>query len=152
MYKFKTGSKRFEPWMSTTLDRPNADDDPPLTGWVNGYKASDIEERFARGCRDNQVDFGFKVRLAVLSSLIGDKKEIDFIIYLPVPQTVDVDGEFAHKTSEQTGEDQLRDALLNNELIELHYQIPHLRVPWYKLSDQDKADETIRRIVTGAYL
>ena len=152
MYKFKTKSKRFQPWLSMTLPRPSVDDYPPLTGWVKGYRASDLEERFARACKNNQTDFGFKIRIPVLSNLIGDKKEIDFVLYLALPQTVDIDGEFSHKTAEQVGEDQLRDALLNNELIKMNYQIPHLRVPWYKLDNQDKADNVVRSIVTGAYI
>ena len=152
MYKFKKTTKKFEPWVSMSFPRPDAGDDPPLTGFVSGYKASDIEERFARACRNNKIEFKFKVRIPVLANLIGDKKEIDFIVMLTVPQTVDVDGEFSHKTVEQVGQDQLRDALLSNELIKYNFQVPHLRVSWVGLIDQITADRTVRNIVSGAYL
>jgi hypothetical protein len=151
MYKFKTSSGVLPEIPTKTFIRSSNDDVPPLTGWVHGKQASDIEERFSRAARNVGVEFQFKVYFDVLTSLPGESKEIDFVLDLPAKQTVDVDGEFAHKTNEQTGQDAMRDALLNNELTEMFYQVPHIRVPWFDLETQERADRTVRDIVDGRY-
>lgn len=152
MYKFKKKSALRPRTPNKQFERDSFEDIPPLTGWVHGRKASDIEERFSRAARAAGVEFSFQVYFDVLTSLPGESKEIDFVLDLPLKQTVDVDGEFAHKTSEQQGQDAMRDALLSNELSEMGYQVPHLRVPWTDLEQQEVADRTLREIVSGSYL
>lgn len=148
MYKFKKKRTK-RPYMPKQPPRAISGDQPPLTGQVHGFSASDIEERFARACYKNKVKFWFKVEFDVLTTLMGEKKEIDFVLELPIPQTVDIDGEFAHKTTEQKGKDALRDALLNNELLKLGYRVPHIRVEWWRLETQEEANRTVQSIIAG---
>ncbi len=116
-----------------------------LSGWVNGMEASDIEERFSKALRRIRKDFNFRVNFRTAVSVPGEDKEIDFLVDRGGQfQAVEVDGEIGHKTSSQQGKDQLREILLN-EALERQNILPIMRVPWWQLDTQDKANDFVLR-------
>ena len=75
-YKWKTPSKRRPRFGVNRLQRPVANEG--LTGWVNGKEASDIEERFARALRNNNVDYSFRIDIPTAVSIPGEDKKSTF--------------------------------------------------------------------------
>lgn len=121
-------------------------DDPPLTGWVNGLPASDLEERYARGLRRNNQDFSFQVEIATAFTLPRDKKTVDFLID---------SGGFLQPTEiygplHQWPQAQLEDAEREAELNEVFEQIPEmlpLKIVWfYDLQNQETANKVARNV------
>ena len=143
-FRFPKKSKRTERF---TLNRWNVSlptDDPPLTGWVQGQQASDIEERVARSLDAEGLAYSFNVPIATAVSLPGEKKVVDFLIHdLGIP--LEVDGEIGHKTQAQQGNDTVRDLLLNPVLARDGFsEIVHL--PWWKLDTQEETNVAVREL------
>ena len=143
-YRFPKKSKRTPRFNVNRFQVRTPKDDPPLTGWVNGQEASDIEERFARSLSSEGFSFSFNVPIPTAVSLPGEKKIIDFLIHdLALP--VEVDGEIGHKTQAQKGNDVVRDLMLNPVLRKEGFsEIVH--VPYWKLETQDLSNATVRAL------
>lgn len=129
------------------LPAPTAqpDDPNPLTGYVNGIKATNIEERFARALRQRDLHFRFQVRFPTATSLPGHERIVDFVIYYGLRYPVEVDGEMSHSTSAQLGADAVREALLN-EVFRWKGMPPLRRVKWWQLETQVMADAAVSRL------
>ena len=143
-YKMKVPSKRRPRFGVNRLSRPVANEG--LTGWVNGKEASDIEERFARALRNNNVDYSFRIDIPTAVSIPGEDKEIDFLIGDAVRTAVEIDGEIGHKTEGQQARDIVREILVNEQLKKAGIR-PTVRIPWTKLLDQETANRTVQELL-----
>ena len=150
-YLYKKASNRAA---NLNLDRlgqiKNPADPIPLTGWVHGKEASDLEERFYRGVRNTGIsdeDIHYDVPVRVTAGMRLEEKKVDFMIDLGVMQPVEVDGYIGHHTSAQQGYDQVRETLLNAEFRKRGIH-PLKRVKWWQVETQEMADAAARSIVT----
>lgn len=116
----------------------------PLTGMIGDKPASDIEERFYRGCLTNNIKSKFQEEIPVATSLPGQEKQIDFI--LKDRQAVNVHGEIGHSSSSDKARDAVRNAYIDEALAKEGLP-PIQTVYWYELNSQQQANETARRFV-----
>jgi len=115
-----------------------------LTGFVDGQKASDIEERFARSLAKNRrVDsFVFQPSYIAGRNMPGEIR-LDFMVYSGMVMfPIQVDGAFAHKTIAQKSEDANKDAILNDHLRGSG-AMPVERVDGTLLETQDDSDRWV---------
>ena len=123
-------------------------DEPPLTGLVHGKRATDIEERFARGLDQAGLAFAFQVEVYVLGSLPGRGKVVDFVVRAGMLYPVEVDGPIGHSTAAELGADAVRTAFLNERFRKMGWALLE-RAPWWQLQNQAQADRTVRRVFGG---
>ena len=131
-------------------------DEEELTGSVQGRKASDIEERSARAM-DKIPDwtYTFLVRVSPLTGQLtqavrnlAGEYEIDFLAQrgnelLPI----NIDGEVSHFLAQwQEVQDNQRSAVINAAL-EKYGARPLVRVPFFELDTQDRADIYYRELL-----
>ncbi len=81
----------------------------------------------------------------VATTIPGEEKSVDFVVYDGVPYPIEVDGAFSHKSAEQKEYDRVRDALVNEALSRYGYQ-PVQRVPEYRVMTQDASDLTVEEM------
>ena len=117
-------------------------EDEGLTSYVNGEPASEIEERFARALRKTQYRFDFQYEVNTTFSLPHQQRFIDFVIYLPPPMPIEIDGGIAHKTIEDKEADRIRDATIDDALRSYGF-IPIERIDGDKLLTQEDADAVV---------
>lgn len=150
-YRYKKKSRRTGQGAHFDLDRLERlsvkADEIPLTGFVNGLKASDLEERVARALRMLNVEFGFQVPFETSGSLPGQEKNVDFVVqaggmFIPIA----VDGKIGHNTSAQKGKDSVRETLLN-EVFKRYGLRPLVRIKWDQVDTQALAVRTIRQLL-----
>lgn len=120
-------------------------DPQPLSGRLQGKKATDIEERVGRALSRLRLPFRFQVLLPVPGSLPGRGKRLDFLIQNGWQQPLEVDGPRWHITSAQLGQDRLREALLNQVFRRIGWR-PLKRLKWWQLQDQASADRAVRAL------
>ncbi len=123
-----------------------AKDRIPLTGWVHGLKASDLEERTYRGAKnsgltDEEIKFQVPFRTALPFA-----KNLDFVLKPGRIMPLEVDGPIGHTNSAQLGKDAYREALLNTEFIRIGWR-PLTRIKWYYLRTQFHADQKLRSLL-----
>jgi hypothetical protein len=129
-----------------------------LTQTVQGKRASDIEERFARALDGNErvEGYDFIVHQITGANLPGEA-QLDFLVTSGGQQyAVQIDGEFAHKSAEQRAGDAVQDARLSEALgnviaapapvagIPINGLIA--RVPGLLLEDQAAADAIVEEL------
>jgi len=128
-----------------------------LTGQINDMHASDLEERSFRSLNKLEIPSQFRVRIT--SEALGQQRlthtfanirgevEIDFLCEHNGQTTpVFVDGSIAHfQTAYQADVDKAK-ADLTNEFGKQFGWREAVRVPFWKLIDQDMADRTYRDI------
>lgn len=127
-----------------------------LTGIVQGMKASDLEERFARAMDKLEIPYQFRVRLT--SEALGMRQltrafqnirgeiEMDFFVNHGQTWPIFIDGQIAHfYTPAQAEEDRLKTNAVN-EFGQTFGWREAVRVPFWKLQDQDSADRVAREI------
>jgi hypothetical protein len=150
-YQYKIPSKQDPDLNLDRLKNLNNPTDPiPLTGWIHGEEASDLEERFYRGVKNAGIDdedIHYNVPVRVTSGMRQEEKRVDFMIDLGVMQPVEVDGYIGHHTSAQQGYDQVRETLLNAEFRKRGIHSLK-RVKWWQVETQEMADVVARSIVT----
>jgi hypothetical protein len=129
-------------------ENPAVKDRLPLSGFVKGKRASDLEERFARGLSQAGLKFSFQNKISLDSSLPGQEKVIDFIVDLGWRYPVEIDGVIAHRTAAQQGKDLVREILLNHSLLRRGI-FPIQRVKWWQLETQEMADRHVREMFGG---
>jgi hypothetical protein len=120
-------------------------EDENLSGFVNGEPASKIEERFAIALRKRRLDFDFQYNVWTAYSLPTQDRVVDFVVYLPPPQPIEVDGEIAHKTVADKEADRVRDGVIDEEMARYNWP-PIKRVRGDDLQKQDAADLIIREM------
>lgn len=113
-----------------------------LTGLVDGKKASDIEERFARSLSKFEIPYEFQISYLMPHNMVGEYR-LDFLVYyggLEYPYAID--GEYAHKTASQKRADAFKDDVFNS--LKQGYLQPVTRVDFTKLSTQEIADDYVK--------
>jgi len=115
-----------------------------FTGELQGMKASDIEERFARALNKRNIGYEFRVAYIAGRNLPGEV-ELDFAVsqgsqIFPVQ----IDGEFAHKSASQKSEDAMKDAILNQRLEGMAR--PVIRIPGAELETQEMTDRKVKEL------
>lgn len=126
-----------------TIDRPVPySTDEELTGWVNGEKASDIEERVARALRGLNREFAFQVPITIPGREFENK--VDFIVERRQP--VEVYGEIGHDSAAERGDDAVREAQLNEFFAVVGLQ-PIRVLRWPELRTQELANNAVRELV-----
>ena len=123
-------------------------DPQPLTGFVNGVRASDLEERFARGLSRAGLHFKFQYPVIVVGCLPGVEKHVDFLVEKGYFYPIEIDGLIAHHTTAQKGKDLVREVLLNQEFIRRGIHTIQ-RVKWWQLETQEMADRIVRDLFGG---
>jgi hypothetical protein len=144
-YKYKKMPGQFE---RRQVNRAEAELElEQLTGQVNGQRASDLEERFARALEKIKGirRYDFQPSMIVDRNLPGEVRP-DFIIYSDTPMAVMIDGEFVHKSAEARARDQFNDAILYEHLRDFGF-LPPIRVPGYRLQTQDEANAVAQDLI-----
>ena len=119
VFQYKTRRKAAPP-----LRRPVRKDEPEtFTGIVKGQPASDLEERLARALMARKIEFLFQVPVYTAYSVPGQENIVDFVVYYDIPQPLEVDGEYAHKSAGQKEKDRMRDALIDEALQLMGFQL-----------------------------
>jgi len=119
-----------------------------LSGAINGKKASDIEERFFRALSNDPRIGGVEFRVPVISARnLPGQLEVDFM-FTAGAQTlaIQVDGEYAHKTTTQKQQDAQKDVLANNYLRKFGV-MPIQRIDGDYLATQEEANSIVRDLL-----
>jgi uncharacterized ParB-like nuclease family protein len=128
------------------LSRPAKVDRLPKT--IQGKKASEPEARLAKVLDRLGITYYFIYEIQTPYTALGQKNQIDFVCQLPLKiVTLEVDGEFAHKTVSQKESDRQRDALLN-DIIRKDGWDEIIRIDARTLLKDDRvAERTARQIL-----
>jgi hypothetical protein len=129
-----------------------------LSGQINGMKASDLEERVYRSLTKLEIPSEFRAR--VTSDALGQRRltsefanirgevEIDFLAER-TGQTfpIFVDGEIGHFfTPYQAEQDKLKADIVNEFGSQFGWH-EAIRIPFWKLIDQEMTDRTVRDLL-----
>lgn len=128
-----------------------------LTGNIGGMKASDIEERFHRAMTRLEIQADFRVRISppMLNGVRGIEKkwsnmkgeiEIDFLADHGRTIPIFIDGEIAHFFTPSQADSDRDKANITNEFGKSYNWADAVRIPFWKLTDQDMADRTAREV------
>jgi len=138
MFKYKLNRPRHDdlPLGTPTVVRS----DETLTGWVNGNKASDIEERFARALSSIGKEFAFRLPVISPRNMLG-WLEVDFLVaHIPYYYPIQIDGEYAHKNESKKQKDAMKDILVYENLRnEYGNVVPVIRIPGSYLATHEEA-------------
>jgi hypothetical protein len=129
-----------------------------LSGTVQGMNASDLEERVAKALDKLEVDYGFRVRLT--SEALGARRltrefanmrgeiEMDFLADRSGrTYPIFVDGQISHYyTAWQIDVDKAKTNAVNEFGSRLGWS-EAVRIPFWKLTNQEAADKTIRDLI-----
>jgi len=143
VYKYKLPKKPAEPRALNRLSEDSAQE--ILTGLVQGKTASDIEERFAKSLYRRNIRFEFQVSFIAGMNMPGEIR-LDFLIIDNFVQPVQIDGEFAHKTSEQKARDNWNDAILNDRLVGTG-ALPVIRIDGEYMQTQEDSNKELDKIL-----
>lgn len=132
-------------------------DQEQLIGNINGMHASDLEERSYKSL--NKLDVSTEFRVRITSEALGDQRltrqfanirgevEIDFLCEHDGQTTpVFVDGQIAHFMTPYQADIDKAKADLTNEFGKQFGWREAVRVPFWKLLDQEMSDRTYRDI------
>ncbi len=164
MYKAKGAVRAFHYKVPPTpppqpLDRAQPERNAEqLDRVVQGKRASDIEERFARALDHNErvEGYDFIVHELTGANLPGEA-QLDFLVRSGGEQfAVQIDGEFAHHSAAQKANDAIQDVRLS-EAIKAVVSAPYptggvpvnglvARVPGLLLEDQAAADQLVQEM------
>ena len=124
-------------------------EDENLSGFVHGKTASDLEERFARSLDKFEVDFTFEYSVDTAYTLPGEEKLVDFVLWIHIPQPVELDGIFTHASASKINADRIRDDQINEILEKQGFQriirITGIRIPLP--TDQEISDQVVRGLI-----
>lgn len=132
---------------------PRVETDVPLNKVIQGQKASDLEERFARALDKIGKPYQFQYIIAAfdgapIANLQGEV-HLDFLVLDDIPRPVQVaDTEFIHRSSEQINEDMQKD-IRTNSFLSQYGAAPVMWVTQDDLSTQEMADRWVRENLTG---
>lgn len=129
-----------------------------FTGVVQGKKASDLEERFARSLEKNGIGFEFRVRISsmiagarrltkVFANLPGEV-EIDALVQHDRTIPVMIDGFIGHMMAPwQQERDQEKTAIVNDFGKQFGWQ-EVVRIPFTELETQTLSDWAARKLLS----
>lgn len=161
-YQYRGAGRVQRDRVGARLDRRNPNKEV-LTGEINGIKASDLEERYARALHKMEMPFEFRFRIT--SPLLGKQRltqqflneagevEIDFLVEkYGVITPVFIDGNIGHfYTDYQADKDAIKTNVTNEFGQGMGWR-PAVRVPFWKLQDQDMTDRTVREMFSGEFV
>ena len=148
-YFYSAPSQKVLPLDLNRLEQFKSKPDPePLTGFVKGRSASDLEERFARGLHRAGLGFVFQYKAPVAGTLPGKEKVVDFLVKKGLLYPIEIDGLIAHLTAAQKGKDLVREILINHAFIQRGI-LPIRRVKWWQLETQEMANRVVRELFGG---
>lgn len=119
--------------------------DERLSGFVHGFEASTLEERFARALDNRGLRFRFQQRIDTPYQIPGQQNEIDFVVNEYGTHPIEVDGMWIHKSAAAKAKDKLRDAILDDILGKQGWH-PIVRVPGNELETQERAQEVVEAL------
>lgn len=148
--------RTFKPPKATRGGNPSAFEKPkeePLSGQINGLRAAQGEERFARSLNKRMKTgtvrtFYFRSSPGLPKGISG-WKELDFEIFLTSgTMAVSVEGAaFVHRGESKRNQDKLNELLLMERLAKLGRPVAKIeRVFDYELKDQDGAEKVMKRL------
>ncbi len=126
-----------------------------LTGIVQDLKASDLEERVARAL--DKLDVGYEFRVRLTSDALGERRltrkfanvrgevETDFLVDKggeTIP--IFVDGQISHFFTKWQADEDSAKKNITDEFGQQFGWRESIRIPFWKLIDQDMTDRTIR--------
>lgn len=116
-----------------------------FTGQIQGLKASDLEERFARALdkRKNVISYEFRKPFVAGRNMPGEI-EVDFSVYDGSYYPIQIDGEFAHKSAAQRTSDEMKNIVLDGLLKGSAHPVQRIRFD--RLQTQEAADHVVREI------
>lgn len=153
-YKYKV-RRLLPPALRPSGIQRGSGDHENFIGQIQGEKASDLEERFARGL--NKLELGYQFRVRVTSQALGAQKltrvfanmegeaEIDFLVEAR-GQTIPVmiDGFVGHfMTPYQADHDRQKTIIVDSFGVNYGWR-PTVRIPFTELVNQDYADRKVR--------
>jgi len=121
--------------------------DERLSGFVHGFEASTLEERFARALDNRELRFRFQQRIDTPYQIPGEENEIDFVVNEYGTHPIEVDGMWIHKSAAAKAKDKLRDAILDDILGKQGW-LPIVRIPGNELETQERANEIVEGMFT----
>jgi hypothetical protein len=151
---------RPDPPTGATISRVTAPE--ILTGYVQGKKASDIEERMGKAFDKLGAGYGFRERLSpllsgsrrlskVIRNLPGEL-EIDFLVQFGVVRPIQVNGEIGHFMAPwQAIVDLDKNGMIDQFGAQLGWQ-PVVGIPFTDILTQDMADRVAGLIINGTYI
>lgn len=149
IYTYSIPKRRPKPKPNNRLAPISAvKDSLPLSGRLQGKAATDLEERFGRALKRAGLAFTFQWRVAAHNTIPGNEKLVDFLVENGLRCPVEIDGEFAHHSAAQQGQDLVREILLNHTFIRRGIQ-PIRRVKWWQLASQELADQQVGEMFGG---
>ncbi len=132
-------------------------DQEQLTGQINGMKASDLEERVYNSLNKLEIPSEFRVRIT--SEFLGQQRlthkfdnirgetEIDFLCdHLGRTVPIFVDGQIGHFFTAYQADHDKQKVEVTDEFGKQQGWKESIRIPFWKLLDQDMTDRTIRDI------
>ncbi|KKN62895.1 hypothetical protein LCGC14_0507480 [marine sediment metagenome] len=140
MFRFKVPRKRRLAVPALRISKPLEG----LTGIVQGWPATDIEERMYIAFLHNAVlpdDIEFQPSYLAGRSMLGEIRP-DFALHIGLIQIWYADEDFFHRTAEQANRDAFNDARLFNEM-QGAIEFP-IRISGDDLETQEKADAAVR--------
>jgi hypothetical protein len=148
-YRYPISENSSLPLLLSRVEKLSTSKDPiPLTGWVQGRRASDLEERFARALIQAGLSFTFQEQVTLAGMIPGQEKRVDFMVLCGMPCPVEIDGPIAHQTAGQKGADLVREILLNHAFLRRGIQQIR-RVKWWRLESQQMANRQVREMFGG---
>jgi len=122
-----------------------------LTGYVDGKKASDIEERWYRMTimfiqQNRLLDYRFQPSYIAGRNMPGEVR-VDYVWEIPPSLPIFLDGNFAHKSAEQIQRDKDQLDALNEHLSGI--ALPAVRIPGDLLKRMDDVIMIGNRVLAG---
>jgi hypothetical protein len=128
-----------------------------LTGVVQGLKASDLEERVAKSLDKLEIPFDFRARITsdalgqrhLTSQFANIKGEVEIDMLCDrngLVTPIFVDGEIGHHFTPYQAEQDKVKTDVTDEFGRAFGWKESVRIPFWKLIDQDMTDRTIRDI------
>ena len=125
-----------------------------LTGYVDGQRASDIEEIWYRATvilmqQGRILGYDFQPSYIAGQNMPGEVR-VDFLWKIPPPQPIFLDGEFAHKSAEQIARDIEQMDRLDERLS--GYALPSIRIPGDLLKEGNEVNLERTMVVANKVL
>lgn len=162
LYKYKNTPSGRSISLGARLDRRNKDAEA-FSGAVNGVKASDLEERYARALRKYEIDFDFRFRIS--SPLLGTQRitqqflnmegevEVDFLVRRQGKTTpVFIDGNIGHFYTQYQADNDAIKTNATNDFGRVVGWYPAVRVPFWEMGTQEQTDRTVREMFSGSFV
>ena len=148
-YRYRKVRKPSTPRVTNRVSTQKEEEE--LTGFVQDWEASDIEERFAKALNKIDKVFSFREHYFGPARNTPGAVEVDFMVEDGSWFPIQIDGEYAHRTAAQREKDRLNDARLN-QYFQKYGINPIQRIPDGKqyvvgdLDEQESVDQIVKEL------